>query len=189
MEGREYLARVTMDLEEAFFLRKDAELRAKLHQALENKEKRECLAAASGIHKEETLDALIKLGITPQTLAAFSLVPLVAVAWSDGELDGKEKAAILKAIHEEGIRTDGPAYQLLETWLDHAPGKEVLSTWKQYVAELGKTLDKGTRFLIHEGILGRARKVAEASGGFLGLGRKISASEARVLAELETSFS
>ena len=38
-------------------------------------------------------------------------------------------------------------------------------------------------------LLGRARSVAEAAGGFLGFGSKVSQSEQAILDELEQAFS
>ncbi len=37
-------------------------------------------------------------------------------------------------------------------------------------------------------LLGRARRVAEAAGGFLGLGRRVSAAEQAVLERLAAAF-
>jgi len=49
------------------------------------------------------LDSLIASGISPDTIAAVSLIPLVAVAWADKKLEAKERDAILNAATEAGI--------------------------------------------------------------------------------------
>ena len=54
---------------------------------------------------------------------------------------------------------------------------------------LSAHLDQSSRGALKNELLGRARTVAEAAGGFLGLGNKISAEEARVLDELAAAFS
>jgi hypothetical protein len=41
---------------------------------------------------------------------------------------------------------------------------------------------------LKQDLLGRARGVAEAAGGFLGLGKRISSAEQAVLTELEQAF-
>lgn len=58
----------------------------------------------------------------------------------------------------------------------------------EYVAELSKTFAPEAKRALSHDLLGRARAVAEAAGGFLGLG-KISSSEQAVLTELERAFS
>jgi hypothetical protein len=49
-------------------------------------------------------------------------------------------------------------------------------------------LSGSERESLKQQILGRARSVAEATGGFLGLGSKISSEEEIILAELAKAF-
>jgi hypothetical protein len=49
-------------------------------------------------------------------------------------------------------------------------------------------LSDETRQKLKEDLLGRARDVAKAAGGLLGMGRKVSKVEQAVLDELETTF-
>ena len=90
-------------LEEAFFAKQDAVLRKKLAEPAELRAKKDAYSAVSGITDEAVLDALAKLDVTPETLAALSLVPLVAVAWADGSIDAKERAAVLRAAGDTGL--------------------------------------------------------------------------------------
>jgi hypothetical protein len=50
-------------------------------------------------------------------------------------------------------------------------------------------LDEDGKRALKLDIVRRARAVAEATGGFLGIGRRVSAEEEAVLRELETAFS
>ena len=64
-------------------------------------------------------------------------------------------------------------------------------SWKRgesYVEALSETLTPDARRTLREDVIGRVRQVATAAGGFLGLGRKNSASEQKVLDRLEKSF-
>ena len=135
------------------------------------------------------LERLAALGIGPDTTAALSLVPLVAVAWADGSIDDKERSAILSAAEEAGLGKENVSYQLLERLLSEPPSPDLLVSWKDYTATLSATLSPEARAALKQDLLARARAVAEAAGGFLGIGRKVSAAEETVLDELASAFS
>jgi len=146
-----------------FFKERDKELLEKLKEEVAGEGSRDALAAASGISDASVLDSLIGSGIGPDTIASVSLIPLVAVAWADNKMEDKEREAILKAAAEAGIKTGSASYAILEKWLGEQPQL------------------KGS-------IVSRAESVAEAAGGFLGLGNKVSDSERGVLSKLESAF-
>lgn len=146
------------------------------------------VVAVWGIEDLAVIGRLVKLGLTTETVAAISLTPLVEVAWSDGKVDAKERAAVLQAAEQYGLGRDDMSYLLLEGRLSERPGTELLDTWKKYVALLSRVLDGPTLGTLRGEVMARARQVAEASGGILGLGRKISKSELAKLDELEQAF-
>ena len=116
------------------------------------------------------------------------LVPLVEVAWADGEVSPKEREAILDAAAGRGVEKGSTTCELLENWLQRQHGGELLQTWKRYVKAIARQLDADKLQAVKERVLGEARAVAEAAGGILGLGFKVSASEEKVLADLESAF-
>lgn len=185
----EFLGDRRAALEEAFFAKQNALLRQKLKDSWEARAKKEALAAASGIADDTVLERLAALGIGPDTTAALSLVPLVAVAWADGSIDEKERRAILSGAEAAGLGKQDVGYQLLERWLAERPSPELLASWKDYTAALSATLSHEARGALKQALLARARAVAEAAGGFLGIGRKVSAAEEAVLNELASAFS
>lgn len=176
------------DLEEEFFTKRDQELLQALRQQVATKERKKALAEASGIGDEHLLDQLDRLDVRGETLAALSLVPLIAVAWADGSIDAKERQAVLDAAEQVGIQRDHPGYQLLDRWLREKPGGKLLAVWKGYAATLCHSLSEPARGALKKDVLGRARVVAEAAGGLLGFGNKVSKSEQAVLDELEEAM-
>ena len=176
------------DLEEEFFLKRDMELLQALREEAASKERKKALAAASGIADDELLDQLAQQEVTSESLAALSLVPLIIVAWADGNMDVKERDAVLAAARQEGLDEEHPAYRLLQGWLQRKPDPKLLTVWKGYVAALVQTLDETARNTLKATLLGRTRAVAEAAGGLLGFGNKVSKPEQAVLAELEEAF-
>lgn len=174
-------------LEEQFFARHERELIARVRQEAEETAKKEALAEASGIRDEEVLDRLAALGLDAGTVAALGLVPLVEVAWADREIQAREREAVMKAAGEAGATEGTAAHALLTGWLDQRPSPDLLEAWKGYVAALVASLDVAERQALRDGILDRARDVAGAAGGFLGMG-SVSAAERAKLEELEAAF-
>ncbi len=174
-------------LEEAFFRKENEKLRADLRRTREREERKESLAKASGLHEDEILESLTDLGIGGDTIAAMSVVPLVAVAWADGHMDEREVDAILKGAAEHGIEAGSAAYDLLKSWTQAPPGAELMETWKSYIGAVCAEVSAEQRWRLEEHIIGRAQAVAAAAGGFLGIG-KISGEETTVLETMRDAF-
>lgn len=175
-------------LEEAFFAKQDAMLRRKLAEPAELRARKEAYSAVSGITDEAVLDALVKLDVTPETLAALALVPLVAVAWADGSIDAKERAAVLRAAGEGGLKPGAPGHAMLEGWLQAAPPAALVESWKGYIGAITAGMDHAARRALQAPVMDRAKQVALAAGGFLGIGMKVSDAEEKVLADLGRAF-
>jgi len=176
-------------LEESFFAREDRKRVEELKAKMQAKEERANLAAASGLSDEEALEHLAKAGISAETLVAFSLVPLVVVAWADGSLDGREAEAVLRAAADSGVVEGTPAWEMLRGWLVTMPDPGLMAAWKDYVFALKAELKDIAVLELKNLVLTRARTVAESAGGFLGMGKKVSGAEQSVLEDLESAFS
>jgi len=177
------------DALEAMFYGKPREpLRRRLQLEQEEQEAKAALAGASGISHPELLQQLAGLGIRAETLAALTLIPLVEVAWADGHMDPREREAVLRGAESCGIERGTPSHGLLEIWTRDRPAPELLASWKAFIRALCSELSADQRWHLEEKVVGRARAVAEAAGGFLGLVAKVSREEAAVLEELEAAF-
>ena len=175
-------------LEDSFFAKQN---QAQLRQIRERQaagERRQVLRETSGLHDEALLERLETLGIEAETLAALSVVPLVAVAWAAGVLDESEREAVLRGAEESGLASGDAAWELLRDWLREPPSPDQLATWRDYTRALCAELDGKQRAVLREELIGRARAVADAAGGFLGLGNRISKEEAALIRELESAF-
>ncbi len=173
--------------EEEFFRREDAKLLEKL-RALKNTETtRELLAKATGITNTEVLDKLAALRIGGETAAALSVLPFVEVAWADGSLDAKERDSILAHARTKGFTPGSTEYALLETWLETRPEPRFLAAWTELVRGLCEKLSTEQAATLRSTLIERARMVARASGGILGLGR-VSVAEKSMLEKLERAF-
>ena len=184
----EFLDARRRSLEDEFFRRRDEALAKKYREMQQLSVTREALGTASGIKSQKVLDKLVELGIHAETVAALSIAPLVAVAWADGKLDDRERAAVLKGATESGIAPGSTGYELLERWLGQPPDANLRTAWLSLVEGIVESMSPAEVSELRASLLDRARAVATASGGFLGLGSKISAAEESILQKLEAGF-
>lgn len=175
-------------LEEAFFAEQDAILRRRMAEEDQKNSTIEALSAASGIKDRVVLDKLLALNISVTTLTALAMVPMVLVAWADDRIDPKERDAVLSGAEQVGLHKDDVGYQLLKGWLAQRPPAALADTWKSYVTALSASLDHEARGKLKADLLDRAKTVAEAAGGFLGLLKSVSPAEKAVLDDLERAF-
>jgi hypothetical protein len=148
---------------------------------------REDLRKASGMTDEAVLDKLVALGLKTNTIAALSLVPLIEVAWADGEIQDNERNAILQGAHGKGLEQGSDGYELLQSWLRKKPTSELFDAWTSYIKALAGQLNDEQNKLLKNQIVGFAKMVAASAGGFLGIG-KVSAGEEKVLQRIESAF-
>lgn len=172
-------------LEETFFAEENRKLLERMREEAKAKERRAALAEALTIDDPVILDALVALDIDAQTATAFSLVPMIEVAWADGEVQGGERKALLEAAATRGVEPGSTTARLLENWLTRPPQRELHDTWRRYMETLAAKLDGEQKRHLRDRVVGNARAAAEAAGGFLGLGSKISKEEQAVLDEIE----
>ena len=132
----EFLGDRKKALEESFFARENAKLLERLKTEINTHETRERLANASGIESDEILEKLCALGVDAETWTAISIAPLIEVAWADGKIDAPERQAVLSGAEANGITSDSPGYQLLESWLAHRPDGRLLEVWGTFIVGL-----------------------------------------------------
>jgi hypothetical protein len=172
-------------LEDSFFRERDQQLLENLRMELETFESHKQLAHVSGILDDHVLKNLVKAGVRAETLAALTLIPLVEVAWADGAVAADEREAVLKAAGENGVTKGSASYELLARWLVERPDVRIIASWKEYVQALAKAMPPDAIFTMRERLIQRCRRVAEAAGGFLGLGGKVSKVEQAAIDEFE----
>jgi uncharacterized tellurite resistance protein B-like protein len=175
-------------LEEAFFIERDKELIARLREMRQMEETRQNLAKVSGISNEAVLNKLVSLNIRAETVASLAVIPLVEVAWADGQVDAKERAAILKAVEGSFAKESDIDHALLAQWLTHRPPAELMTAWTDYVKALCRQLTASERAALKKDIIDHATIVAKAAGSFLGLTSGVSKEEQAMLGKLGQAF-
>ena len=188
MKDEILLKKQAKDLEETFFAKENERLLRELREKGKVDEKRKALHAVVKVKDPAIIEHLLELGVGPESILAVSLVPLAAVCWADGSLEDKEKKAILQAATERGIKPGTANYAMLEAWLKEKPTQKLMDAWKKYTRGIWEQLTKDEQVLMRVNIVGRAREIAEAAGGFLGVG-SISPKEEALLKEMEKVLS
>lgn len=187
MADGSYLLGQGKNLEDLFFFQQDQKLIENLKLMEKMKETKESLSQVSGITDDSVLERLVELNIHPQTLASVAIVPLVAVAWADGEVDEKERLAVLECADNDIFNKNQMDRELIESWLSHRPPQVLIDAWISYVQGLCKELGSVQLNTLKEEILSHCDKVARASGGFLGIA-KVSGEEEDMIRRLAKAF-
>jgi hypothetical protein len=167
-------------LEEAFFFRMDQELIELLSRKLQRDEKIRSFAEATGIHDVKRLESLVDAGFEMPTLTAFIWVPLVFVAWADGNVDAMEKKTILDVLATKGFSENAACRIMDHEWVRNPPNADLWKIWEDFSAATLANLKAPSRNELIDEIVGLCYVVAHASGGFLGIG-KVSPSETEVI--------
>jgi hypothetical protein len=170
-------------LEDAYFAERDRQLVEQLRDQLNDAEKKRLLSVTLGLTEHEMAHLAPGLEVPP----TIAILPLVEVAWCDGQVTVAEKNAILKATTDLGVQKDLPFYVFLQNWLDSRPSAAALDLWKVYIKELTAKVGPVLAVKIQDGIMGRAEKIAAAAGGILGF-NTISDAERKCLHELNAAF-
>lgn len=174
--------------EARYFHGKDAELVGRLRKVFEAEVDREGIRQATGITDDALLDRLIELNLSGEVMSAFQLLPIVEVAWADGEPDAMTRDAVLQAAHSQGVEKGSKAYEMLEYRLKEGPRPEARKVWRLYAATLKKTLTTEQLATFRKDLLDLCSRVAEASGGILNIVLKTSANEKAVIAAVEKAL-
>lgn len=174
--------------EATYFQKKEAELVSRLKAVFDKAIDRESIRQATGIADEALLDRMAELRLNGEVMSAFKLLPVIEVAWADGPVDAKERRAVLEAARQQGITPGSKAFEMLERRLGEGPSPDARKIWYLYAAELKKTLSTEQLAEFRRDLLDLCHRVAEASGGILGLVLKTSANERRVIDAVEKAL-
>lgn len=173
-------------LEEEYFRKRDRELVERLRQATAASEARAAIEQKTGLSDPATLQELLDLGFTPDTVGLLPLVPLVEVAWAEGGVTDAERELIVTLARTRGITDDSPAGAQLATWLAVRPAPAVFSNAGRLIAAL---LASGSgevqRGLTADDLVAYCEQIAASSGGIFGTSlRSVSAEERALLSRI-----
>lgn len=138
------------------------------------------LRTCTGLPDHE-LDELEWLGFTPDTVILLPLVPVVQVAWAEGEVTDDEHETLLKLARTLNIEGGSAADKQLKEWLSHRPDEKVFASAGHLVAAM--LSGPSAKNLSADELVQYCEIIASASGGMLGIHR-ISSEERALLVSI-----
>ena len=154
-------------LEDLFFSRLDSNLIKQMRTDDDRQADVESLKEISGITDENVLQKLVEFGVSDETYRAVQLIPLILVAWADGELDPEERRAVLQAAHGNSIEHGTASHSLLENWLQQNP-KDLDVAWFSFMESLLPILPPEEKSSLRATVIDGSISVAESAGGLMG---------------------
>jgi tellurite resistance protein len=169
--------------EESWFMRRNAQLIEQMRDRMQAEEAAALLKQNTGVDDDEIALALARLGVTADTAPALHLVPLVQVAWADGEIHGDERDLLLEAADATGV-TEGPAREFFESLLEKRPADAFFDTALDFIGAMLQALPESEADKARNNLTDFAHRVAKASGGLFGLFWTVDDEERDALAHI-----
>jgi|RhiMethySRZTD1v2_1073278.scaffolds.fasta_scaffold96023_2 tellurite resistance protein len=170
--------------EEEYFHKRERELIEKMRERSAIEAKRQELYEAVRVTDPKVLEDLQELGYTRETVGLLHLLPLVRIAWAEGKITQAERALIFEAGRARGVEPGTPGYEKLTEWLNRRPSEKFFDKTMQVIQALLMALPEKEVESSKRDLLSYCTRVAEASGGILGLGRKIDRNERAVIEQV-----
>jgi hypothetical protein len=170
--------------EEEYFRKKEQELIEQMRKRAEAEKERAEISEVSGIVDTEVLQSLQELGLTRETVLLLHLVPLVHMAWIDGDVSARERDLIFDVATVRGVVEGSAAHEKLGEWLSRRPSEDLFEKAMEIIGILIQNQsDAAPKDLVE-----LVSRVANASGGILGLGRRVSGDEKALIERIASTF-
>lgn len=164
---------------EAYFHKRDKELVAAMKAKMARQQATEDIKAETGLTDDELVGKLADLGIKKETIPVLHLVPLLQVAWADGEIQAGERELLLEAAGSTGVT--GEALTALEGMLEKKPDPAFFDAALDFIRNMVAALPEGEAEAAKGNLVDLAWRVADASGGVFGLWGRVEADEKNAL--------
>ncbi len=169
--------KVRREQEEKYFLERELALKEKLRQKFEENARLKKLEGEFGYADERILKALEETGFSRETIILLHVAPLLEVAWSDGKMTPAEAQRIRDLAKGRGVVPGTKAHDVLERALTVRPEREMFEAARRAIRLIAETLPAQKAAEIRTNLMSLVREVAAVSGGFLGLGTRVSQEE------------
>jgi len=171
--------------EEEYFQRKDRELIEKIRQQAKVQQQLREIGEKIGVTDPEISRELAELGFTPETVRLLPLMPVLEMAWAEGEVTASERKLVVEVARARGVEDGSAADRQLVDWLERRP---VPSVFRRASRLIGALFGTGVQFHVTpEDIIKHCEAIADASGGLFGI-RRVSAEERATLGRIASEI-
>jgi hypothetical protein len=173
--------------EAAYFQQRDREL---LEQ---HRRRQECAAARAhmmrvlGVTDAAAVEAMEAAGYSAGTAPLVFLAPALQVAWSDGGMSEEERRLLLELAATRAIEPGTEAHRQLLAWMEEPPRHEIFRSSLTCLNAMLREHPPQVEALRRD-LIACATTIADASGGFLGLGQRTSRAERTVIEQLSAAL-
>jgi len=174
--------------EDEYFLRAEADLLERVRARMAKEAERRALGEYHGVQDEEVLKAFEEAGYDRETVQVLHLVPILQVAWIDGEVSAAERAEILKIAAARNVVDGTPGHAKLLSWLDAPPPPQFFERTMEIISRLLELFPEEKRVSLQSDVMTASLAVASASGGFFGFGSKVSTDEKALIERFGADF-
>lgn len=174
--------------EDEYFLRAEAELLETIRARVAKEAERRALGEYHGVQDEKVLKAFEEAGYDRESVQILHLVPIIQVAWVDGEVSKAERAEVLKIAAARNVVEGTPVHAKLLSWLDAPPPAQFFERTMEIISRLLELFPEEKRVSLQSDVMTASLAVASASGGFLGLGKKVSTDEKALIERFAADF-
>ena len=181
MTDRDSLSERGRALEDEYFHRKSRELIETMRLATTAEQVRGEMERTSGLDPV-LLKELQTLGFTADTVVLLPVMPVLEMAWVEGEIIWSERDLLVKFARSRGIDQHSAADEQLTRWMTTRPDHAVFLGARRLLAAglASDSIQAGGR-LSADDLVAYCKEIAAASGGILGLRIGSISSEERVL--------
>lgn len=173
--------------EEEYFQRHNQALVKKLREKMAAEAAVSDIEAATQVHDKELLNQLAQLGVTRETVPVLHLMPVLEVAWADGEIQEEERIMLLAAADESKL--EGKAREAFEAMLQNRPSQAYFDAALSFIRAILEAMPADKAERARENITNLSEGIAHAAGGWFGIFAKVDASEKSALAHITERLS
>lgn len=157
--------------------------------AVTNSGRRRPQARTNGNRDTAMLSAFERMGLDPETAVLLDVIPLVQVAWADGQISRSERLLIVELALRRRLLDTAPLYHRLSGWLDRRPSHEFFERMLDAVRARLEGLPPRAREAAGRRLLTECAVVACAAGSPPESSRGVSEVERQTLMQVARALS
>ena len=132
-------------------------------------------------------ERLVRLGFDSETACVLHILPLIQVAWANGEISRRERSRILHVLKLREVPEGSRAWVMCESLLSARPTDAFLQSCREVLRDVLHSGKPG-QDLEERQLIDLCVDIAEVSGGLFGLHRTVSAAERTVIADIAATL-